>query len=82
MKHFPASRAPAHLTGLSDNLTQSTTTTLRRSTALLFAAVIFAAGFFSGAIVFGLALVRQHDGAPASSLNLNFSASTCGNARQ
>lgn len=46
--------------------------TVRRSTVLLFAAVMFAAGFFIGACAFGTVLVHHTDAAlRAQSLNHN-----------
>jgi hypothetical protein len=68
MKHFPASKAPARIEGLSVSL-PSGSLVLRRSTLLLGAAVIAAFFFFFGAIAFGEALVRAHDTAPVSQLS-------------
>lgn len=81
MKHYPASRAPAHLVGLSDQLTQSPCKPRARllpvSTTTLIHVIVFVAGFFIGALAFGSALVRQHEGAApvplASSLTPNAS---------
>lgn len=65
MKHYPASHAPA-LAGILDCLTQRpckpvATLVLRRSTAVLIAAVIAAFFFFLGAYAFGRALVAQDE---------------------
>ena len=57
MKHYPATRSPAHIAGIEHTRAP---VALPRKTALLAAAVIYAAGFFTGAILFGEALLRLH----------------------
>lgn len=58
MRHFPATRHPPHLAGLTHSRAPLA---LPRKTAWLLAAVIFVAGFFLGAILFGAALVHSEN---------------------
>ncbi len=57
MKHFPASRGPAKFSTVSNGHLRAPIT-CTRTTAWLLAACLFSAGFFSGAILFGEALLR------------------------
>lgn len=56
MKHYPAPRGPARIEGLEHTRSPFL---CPRPTALLAAAVIFATGFFAGAILFGAALTAS-----------------------
>lgn len=62
MKHYPAQRHPPPLNDLSH--TRRSPLLANRTTRWLLAATIFAAGFFSGAILFGLVLTASIGGAP------------------
>lgn len=58
MKHYPRPYGPARLEGLTHACAPLTVT---RTNIVLFAAVLFAAGFFLGAISFGSLLVHSTD---------------------
>ncbi|MBI5689282.1 MAG: hypothetical protein HZC55_04235 [Verrucomicrobia bacterium] len=57
MKHFPATRWHPPLAGISQTRAPRA---LPLSTAALFGAVLYAAGFFTGAILFGELLLTLH----------------------
>lgn len=56
MKHFPNERPPAKIEGLEH--TQAPLLASRR-TVILFALVLYFAGFFTGAIAFGEILIAS-----------------------
>jgi len=60
MKHFPATRAPARLAGLGAHIEHTRPESYSRTTAALLGAVFYAAGFFTGAILFGEILLTLH----------------------
>lgn|GEM_PF-4377044 len=68
MKHYPASRGPAQIEGLTISGPSPRVFVVRRSTALLILAVVASLFFFGGAIAFGAALVGQHSTPVSNSL--------------